>query len=379
MAERVLTTRELNRATLARQMLLVREATPVAKALTHVAGLQAQAVIPPFVGLWTRLDGFRRDQLTKPIERGRVVRATMMRHTLHLTTVADYVALRPAIQPALARSFTGTARRRIEGLDLEPILRAARKRLKKGPATFAELRELVSKLAPERDPNVLAYAVRTYLTLVQVPAGGRWGYSSTAPYALAEDFLEQPVPDSSEPRELILRYLAAFGPATVGDVQCWSGLTGLSGAVEELKDPKKEPKKAAKAGLRVFRDERGAELLDVPGATLPPGDAPAPPRFLPEYDNVLLAYADRARVIPDAYRRAVFLTAGRVRATFLIDGLVAGTWKVEREKDAARLLIEPFGRLAKKDRDALTSEGESLIALLEEGTRATSVRFARAN
>jgi hypothetical protein len=367
MADRVLTPRELNRATLARQMLLARESTTVAKALTRVAGLQAQAVMPPFVGLWTRVEDFRRDQLTKPIERRRVVRAPMMRHTLHLTTAADYALLRPAIQAALTRSFTGTARKRIEGLDLEPILRAARRRLKQGPATFAELRALVSKLAPDRDPNVLAYAVRTFVALVQVPAGGRWGHSVTAPYALADDYLGRPLTDSSEPRELILRYLAAFGPATVADVQGWSGLAGLKGATEELK-----------TGLRVFRNELGAELLDVPRAPLPPGDAPAPPRFLPDYDNVLLAYADRTRVIPDEYRRAVFLSNGRVRATFLIDGHVAGTWKVERGRCAATLAIEPFERIAKRDREALTAEGERLIAFLEEKTGARSVRFARA-
>ena len=333
MADRVLTDRELNRATLARQMLLARQPATVPKALTRLAGLQAQAVTPPFVGLWTRLEGFRAEQLTRPVERGQVVRAPMMRHTLHLTTAADYTLLRPAVQPALTRSFTGTARKRIEGLDLEAILRAARERLKKGPATFAELRELVSKLAPDRDPNVLAYAIRTYVALVQVPAGGRWGHSTTAPYALAEDFLGQRLADSSKPHELILRYLAAFGPATVADVQGWSGLSGLKGTFEELK-----------GGLRVFTDERGAELLDLPRAPLPPGDAPAPPRFLPEYDNVLLAYADRTRVIPDEYRRAVFLSNGRVRGTFLIDGRVAGAWKVERDKRAATLVVEPFSR-----------------------------------
>jgi hypothetical protein len=364
--DRVLSLRELNRATLERQMLLERQSVPVAKALTRVAGLQAQAVIPPYVGLWTRVEGFRREQLTKLIERRRVVRATLMRHTLHLATADDYLVLRPAIQPALTRSFTGTARKRIEGLDLEPIIRSARRHLRQGPATFAELRDLVSKLAPDRDPNVLAYAVRTFLALVQVPAGGTWAYSTTAPYALAEDFLGRPVPDSSEPHELILRYLAAFGPAATRDVQAWSGIAGLKTAVEELR-----PR------LRSFRDERGTELLDVRRGPVPSGETPAPVRFLPDYDNVLLAYADRSRVIRDEHRPAVFLNAGRVRATFLVDGLVAGTWKLERAKRATTLVLEPFGRLSKRDRATLTSEGERLIRFQEEDVLKAVVRIAR--
>jgi hypothetical protein len=366
MADRVLTLRELNRATLERQMLLERRSMPVAKALTRVAGLQAQAVVPPYVGLWTRIDGFRREQLRSLIERRRVVRATLMRHTLHLATAEDYLVLRPAIQPALTRSFTGIARKRVEGLDLDPILERARKRLNEGPATFAELRALVSKLAPDRDPNVLAYAVRTFLALVQVPVGGRWGYSATAPYALAEDLLGRRVPDTSEPHELILRYLAAFGPGSARDVQAWSGIAGLKDTLEALR-----PR------LRTFRDERGAELFDVPRAPLPPSDAPAPVRFLPDYDNVVLAHADRSRVIADEHRPRVFLNAGRVRATFLVDGFVAGTWKVERAKRAATMVLEPFGRLAKQDREALTSEGKRLIRFQEDDVSKSVVRIAR--
>jgi hypothetical protein len=365
LADRVLTLRELNRATLGRQLLLARRSISAEKAIVRVAGLQAQAVIPPFVGLWTRIEGFRREQLTKLVQRRRVVRGTLMRHTLHLTTADEYLVLRPAIQPALTRSFNGTARARMEGLDLGPIVAAGRARLDEGPATFAELRALVSKLAPDRDENVLAYAVRTFLKLVQVPAGGPWGYSTTAPYALADDFLGQPVADHSEPGELILRYLAAFGPASARDIQAWSGLGNLEDAIDGLRPV-----------LRTFQDERGTELFDVRGGRLPAGDTPAPVRFLPDYDNVLLAFTDRSRVIADEYRQAVFLTAGRVRATFLVDGFVAGTWKLERAKDAASLAVEPFGRLSKKDRQALRAEGERLIRFQEPDVSEGMVRFA---
>ena len=226
---------------------------------------------------------------------------------------------------------------------------------------------IVAKAAPRRDPSALSYAVRTHLPLVQVPGGGLWAYSTTAPYALAERWLDRPLEEGSEPDGLVRAYLAAFGPASVKDVQAWSGLTGLKHAVEEMR-----------TDLRVFRDEQGAELLDLPDAPLAEVDTAAPARFLPEYDNVLLAYADRSRVIPERYRRTVFLTAGRVRATFLLDGFVAGTWRIEKDKHAATLLIEPFDRLARRDRDELMAEAERLISFVEEGAGDTSVRIASA-
>jgi hypothetical protein len=363
----VLAPRELNRATLARQLLLNRKRIPAGEAVARLAGLQAQATIPPYVGLWTRLDRFRAAELTGLIQSRRVVRATMMRHTLHLVTAEDYLQLRQAVQPALTRSFGGITGKRLGGIDLESVLEAARKRFETGPATFAEIRQLLSEKMPEGDVSALAYGVRTFLPLVQVPAEGRWGYSTSAPYARAEDWLEQPLRDSQDPRALILGYLAAFGPATARDVQAWSGLPGLKAAVEELKDE-----------LRTFRDERGAELVDLPGAQLAAAAAPAPPRFLPDYDNVLLAYADRSRVIADEHRQAVFLSGGRVRATFLIDGFVRGTWRVEKQKGLASLVIEPFGRLASNDRAALVLEGEKLIRFMEEGAESFSVRIAKA-
>ena len=290
---------------------------------------------------------------------------TLMRHTLHLATSDDYLALRPAVQPALTRNFTGFTRVQTEGVDIDSIVAAGRVRFEQGPATFAEIRELVSELAPGRDPNALAYAVRTFLALVQVPAGGPWGYSMTAPYALAEDFLGTAVPASADPHDLILRYLAAFGPAATRDIQAWSGLAGLKHAVEDLR-----PK------LRTFRDERGTELFDARGARLAAGPFPAPVRFLPDYDNVLLAYADRTRVIRDEYRPRVFLAGGRVRATFLVDGFVAGTWKIEAGGNAAALVVEPFERLAKHDREALLAEGERLIRFVEDSVEA-SVRIGK--
>jgi Winged helix DNA-binding domain len=365
-AARVLSNRELNRAVLARQMLLERETLQAKDAVAKLVGLQAQAAAPPFVGLWTRLAGFRREELARLIERHEVVRATMMRHTLHLVRADDYARFRSVVQPALTRSFRGITRKRLEGLDLEPVLRAARKRLKQGPATFAEFRELAEQLEPERDVSALTYAVRTFLPLIQVPAGGRWAYSNAAPYTAAEELLGKRLRDSEDPRELVLRYLAAFGPARVADVQTWSGLSGLRAVVEDLGPD-----------LRLFQDESGGELVDLPDAPRPPADTPAPARLLPEYDNLLLAYADRTRVIADEHRRAVFLSVGRVRGTFLVDGFVRGTWSVQSaKKGRATLVLEPFEKLSKRDSAALEAEAASALEFIHEGRGDVAVRAA---
>jgi hypothetical protein len=365
--ERVLTLRELNRATLARQMLLERERTSALQAVERVLGLQAQVMSPPFVGLWTRIEGFRREELTRLMQDRHVVRATLMRATLQLMSAEDYSLLRPALQPALSRSMRSIAGKRLDGLDLDRLIGTAKEFFDEEPRTFADLRPLLSELEPERDQSALAYAVRTRLPLVQVPSGGVWGYSGKAPFTTPERWLGSPPSGSEDPHALVLRYLAAFGPATVRDVQTWSGRTQLKQPVEEIK-----------AELRLFRDENGNELLDLPDAPLPPGDIPAPPRFVPDYDNLVLSHADRRRVIPDEHRKRVFLSAARVRATFLIDGFVRGTWKIEKTRKAATLLIEPFEPLSGENRNALSEEGERVVRFLAEpqGAETFAVRFA---
>ena len=364
--DRVLTLRELNRATLARQMLLDRQAIPVLDAVERLAGLQAQVTSPPYVGLWTRLRDFRREDLTRLMEERQVVRATLMRATLHLMTAEDYLLLRPALQPALTRSMNSIAGKRLDGLDVDRLVGAAREYFEREPHPFAALRPLLSELEPDRDPSALAYAVRTSLPLVQVPSGGVWGYSGKAPFTTAERWLGRALSGSEDPRRLVLKYLAAFGPATVRDVQTWSGRMQLKQPVEELR-----------AELRTFRDERGNELLDLPDAALPPEDTPAPPRFVPDYDNLVLSHADRGRVISDEHRKKVFLSAARVRATFLIDGFVRGAWKVEKTRKTATLVIEPFEPISTEDRAALSDEGERLVRFLAEpqGAETFEVRF----
>ena len=365
-ADRALTLRELNRATLARQMLLERENISPLEAVQRLVALQAQVTSPPYVGLWTRLEGFGREDLTRLMLERRVVRATLMRATLQLMTADDYLLLRPALQPALTRSMRSVAGKRLDGLDLDRLIGAARDFFEEEPRTFADLRPLLSDLEPDRDPSALAYAVRTMLPLVQVPSGGVWGYSGKAPFTTPERWLGQPPSGSEAARDLILKYLAAFGPATVRDVQTWSGRTQLKPGVEDMRP-----------ALRTLRDESGNELFDLPDAPLPPGDVPAPPRFVPDYDNLVLSHVERERVLPEEHRKKVFLSAARVRATFLLDGFVRGAWKIEKQGKTATLLIEPFEPVSRAHRHILGEEGERLVRFVAgpQGAETFEVRF----
>jgi hypothetical protein len=283
-------------------------------------------------------------------------------------TAEDYLLLRPLLQPALTRALHAFFARRAKNLDLAAIVAAARAHVEQQPRTFPELRALLMEQFPEVEPALLAYAVRTHLPLVQTSPGGEWNFTGSPAHALAESWLGRPLLDSVGPRELILRYLAAFGPASVRDVQAWSGLLGLHDAVEALRPE-----------LRTYRDERGVELFDVPDGALPAADVPAPPRFLPEFDNLIISHADRTRIVADEHRPAIFLSAGRVRATFTVDGFVRGTWKVERTRGrsgAAALVVEPFDSLDDSTRAALTDEGERLIRFIADDASQFTVRFA---
>lgn len=364
MPTKTLTLRGLNRATLARQMLLGREKTTALRAIQRLVGLQAQEARPPFVGLWSRLEKFRREDLLKLLHNRKVVRTTAMRATLHLHSAKDYLQLRPTLQPALSQALQSALRKHLDGLDIAGLAAEARSFFEEEHRTFAALRVHLARLHPEVEPRVMGYAVRMHLPLVQVPTEAVWGYPSTADFAPAESWLGSRLAADGHPRALVLRYLAAFGPATAGDAQTWSGLRGLGEVFEALR-----PR------LGVFRDERGRELLDLPKAPRPPGDTPAPVRFLPDYDNLVLSHADRTRIIADRHRGALVTKNLRVRATFLVDGFVAGTWKVERGKASAKLVIEPFEGVSKSVREELTDEGNRLVRFLEADAAAFAVRF----
>jgi len=363
-ADRILTLRELNRATLARQLLLERSAMSVLDGIERLVGMQAQLASAPYIGLWTRLHNFQRDDLAQLIEDHRVVKATMMRATLHLCTAEDYVRLRATLQPALSGASASIAKRRGQAFDVDKVLAAARDYIAEKPRTFAEITAMLTEFMPDVDIGSMRYTVRTRLPLVQVPNNSLWSYPGNPQFTLAESWLGQPITPQEDLQMLIRRYLAAFGPATVTDMQTWSGLGKLKDTFEKMRSE-----------LVAYRDEAKRELFDLPDMPLPDADTPAPERFLPEFDNLLLSHKDRTRVVPDAYRSKVYLPALRVAATILVDGVVAGAWKIEKAKGVATLVIEPFETLSKQNRDALAEEGERIVRFIESSAKSYAVRF----
>jgi hypothetical protein len=354
-----LSLRALNRATLARQLLLRRETLGVVSALERVAGLQAQIPRPPFIGLWSRLDGFQRADLVRAVERRDVVRGTLMRATIHLVSRRDFIAWRPTIQPVLTRLMHSVLRKALHRFDQERIVASAVKRFEREACTFAELRKHLKGEFPSLNQEAMGLIVRMVVPLVQTPQAGRpWAFHGAAAFAVAETWLGEAPATFADPEQLALRYLAAFGPASGQDFQMWSGLPGGRAVVEGLR-----PK------LRIMHDESGRELFDLPRASLPDEDKDAPVRFLPEYDNVLLGYADRSRVVHNEYRPKLFTRNLLIPASFLVDGFVAGTWTVQLKTTATRreacLVLTPFRKLDRKTRAELAEEGERLLRFVE--------------
>lgn len=364
MTETVLGRRALNRALLARQMLLCRWNVSAAEAIERLAGMQAQSPNPPYVGLWTRLDGFHHNDLAQLLIERQAVRIAMMRSTVHLVTARDCLRLRPVLQPVQDRALSGNYAPNLVGMDIEELVTTGRTLLEERPMTIAELGQALNERWPERDATSMAYAIRNYAPLVQLPPRGVWGVGGQAICTTAESWLGRPLEAGPAPDEMILRYLAAFGPATVQDIQTWSGLTRLRDVVDRLR-----PR------LCTFRNEQGKELFDLPDAPRPDPDTPAPARFMPEFDNILLSHADRTRIIPAAHRHWLSSRNGMVPGTVLLDGFVAGLWKAERARKNVSIVIEPFECLSKIDRDALTEEGECLARFIGDRAESFEVRF----
>lgn len=362
-----LTLRALNRATLARQHLLERTNVSAREATRHLAGLNAQYWASPYLSLWSRLQDFHRDELTQAIEQCAVARATVMRSTLHLVTARDYLLWQPALQGMLLRAFRGYFKEEADRIDLDRLCAAASSYLAEEARTFPELRTHLSGIEPGEDPASLSFAVRAWLPLVQVPPAGTWRFAGSPRYILTERWFGQGVTSPDEGRrELILRYLAAFGPATRRDIEAWSGMSGLRAAVKELEGE-----------LRCFVDEQGQTLLDVQDGVRADPDTPVHPRFLPAWDNLLLAFADRSRVLPDSYRKAVTQVGGHVLPTFLVDGFVAGLWTIERKEQRAVLKLTPFQALPPSAEAALVEEGERLLRFVEDEATAFAVELVR--
>jgi hypothetical protein len=363
-----LSPRALNRATLARQLLLRRSGMSTLDAVEHLVGLQAQLPLNPYTGLWSRLERFRPDHLAQLLVDRRVVRTVVMRSTLHLVSADDCLLLRPLMQPVLDRELArhplyGPA---LLGVDLDAVLAFARQLLAERPRTGGELRAALEQRFPHHDASALAYACRNLLALVQVPPRGVWGRTAQVTSTTAESWLGRSLAAHPSIDDVVLRYLAAFGPATVADVAAWSGLTGLREVVDRLR-----PR------LRTFRDERGRELVDLPEAPRPDPDTPAPPRFLPEYDNVLLSHADHGRFISAEHRPRLSRVAGPVHGAVLFDGFGCGLWRLDREgaTGTATLVVQHVERLTKRATAALAAEGRRLLRFIAGDADTRDVRF----
>jgi hypothetical protein len=342
----VLTRRQLNRALLARQFLLSRQRRSAAETIDWLVGMQGQTPISPYVALWSRLEGFDPAELAGLIESRGAVRLGLMRGTIHLVTAPDALVLRPIIQPVGEASWRSSPfAKALAGVDLEAVLAASRDLLDAHPRSASDLGKALAERWPDRHPASLAYASRYLLALVQVPPRGLWERTGIARHTTLEHWTGRPQDPDARLEDIVRRYLAAFGPATVSDMRTWSWLPGLRAVFDRLRPE-----------LRTFSDERGRELFDVIDGLLPPGDAPAPPRFLPDYDNLVLSHEDRTRVVPDTVRQTVLWDWGAL----LVDGFVAGTWKLEREKGRARLRVGTFATLAPAEAAAVGEEGARL-------------------
>jgi hypothetical protein len=359
----ILARKQLNRATLQRQMLLERSPVPVPAAIDRLAGMQAQLASAPFVGLWTRIKDFRSEDLSAAINNREVIKATWIRATLHLCTTADYVKFRTTLQPLLSGAGEAIAKGRGADFDRDRLLEVARKYIGEKPRTFADISEMLAELMPDQDVGPLRYTVRTHIPLVQVPISSGWSYPSKPEFTLAESWIAKPISPEDNLKELVFRYLAAFGPASVTDMQTWLGM--------KLKDTfeKMRPE------LQVYKDEGRRELFDLPDVPLPDPETPAPVRFLPEYDNVLLSHSNRTRVIADEHRSKVYLPGLRVAATILVDGFVGGVWKIEKTKSESALIIEPFAELSSKVREELAKEGEQLLRFVDSSAKKYELRI----
>ena len=356
----VLGPRALNRALLERQLLLRRQTLRVADALEHLVGLQAQNPNGPYYGLWSRLEDFHPDDLAGLIERRLVVRIALMRWTLHVVTARDCLELRPLVQPVMDQRMRSLFGRHLDGVDLDRVTERGRALVESEPRSLGDVGRLLADEIPGIEPSVLGNVLSALVPLVQVPPRGLWGCNGRAVQTSAERWIGRRLEPAAAPDDLLLRYLAAFGPATIEDMAKWSGLRGVRCVVDRLR-----PR------LRSFSDMDGHELFDVPDGPLPHPDTPAPVRFLPEGDNAVLAHADRSRIVSLAHRKLV--TAHK---TFLVDGFVGGTWKVIHSARTDTLVISPIAAISREDRLALAEEGAQLLAFAASSDDVKiSVRF----
>jgi hypothetical protein len=341
--ERVLTLRELNRALLERQMLLKRKRMGVQEAVERLCALQAQYSLSPYIALWTRLTGFQREHLTRALEEREVVKSTLFRITLHITSARDY--------PYFAAAFLPAAQEMTARVTPEQTAKLSRKvhAASKKPLTHEQLEALAAEEMGGR------WRTRILAPLLHLPPSGTWRFWGTPTLLGMKTWLGVDLPDREEgAKRIVERHLAAFGPATQQDLLRFAGVR-----VGDLRPG------LGRLELRAFRDERGRKLLDLPRAPLPDGETPAPIRFLPKWDSSILAYAppERTRILPEKFRSTVIRKNGDVLPTVLVDGFVAATWNIDRKRG---LEIEPLRRLTKAERAEIDEEGERLVEFFRD-------------
>ncbi|MFO1012131.1 MAG: winged helix DNA-binding domain-containing protein [Caulobacteraceae bacterium] len=355
-----LSLRALNRALLARQMLLGRASVTPLAAIEQLGGLQGQEARHPFVALWARLEGFQPAHLRDLIRQRDVVRATWIRGTLHHVTRADYIRFRTTLQPVLTAGMLGIFKNRKLDLDIGPVVAAAREVYAgAGPLPFGALREALAARFPDIDERMLGFGVRCAMALIIADDDTAWSYKADGAFGPAEAWLGETISQDVDLEGLALRYLAAFGPATVADFQNWSGLAGQKATFEGIR-----------GRCVVFRDERKRELFDLSDAPRPDEATPAPPRLLAEFDTALLGHADRSRIVPERYKKALQSNNLRVPAVILVDGFVAGIWTCTVKRGEALATLQLFEDIPQSARKALRAEGEAAARFLAPEAKA---------
>jgi hypothetical protein len=361
----VLGPRALNRALLERQLLLRRSELSAFDVIEHLVGMQAQSPLAPYVGLWTRLKGFQPEELVQLMTDREVVRIALMRNTVHLVTAEDCLMLRPLTQVIFDRALRQRlSAPQLRGIDVDALTVTGRALVEERPRTNKELGALLREQWPDRDAASLVFAIRSQVPLVQVPPRGIWGKGGQVTCTSAEAWLGRPLHADPSPDDMVMRYLAAFGPATVNDVQQWCGLSRLREVVERLR-----PR------LATFRDEAGNELFDLPDAPRPDPDTPAPVRFLPEYDNLFVSHADRTRVISETDLKTLRATERLVRGSVLVDGFFRGLWQIKRQRGVATLHIESYEPLPIHYRDTVVEEGMRLLTFAASKAKAREIEL----
>jgi hypothetical protein len=365
--EPVLSLQALNRATLQRQLLLSRSPLSPAAAVERLAGLQHQSPNAPYWALWARLQRFDVGTLTRLMAERRLLRIALMRSTLHLVSAGDLLAFRPVLRHVMMRALMASHGRHLKGVDLEALAEEGRRLLCAEPLTLGQLGQRLAERWPGHDTNALAVAARCAEPLVHVPPAGSWNHFQNAWLLPADVWLNKPLPSDTSPDALILRYLAAFGPASAADIGTWSGLTALQ-----------EPLQRLAPRLRRFRDEEGRLLHDLPRAPRPDPDTPAPVRLIGEFDNLVLSHADRRRVMDEGDRTRIITANGQVMPCVLIDGRVAGTWKIASARRTATLTLTPLRTWTSQEREAVRPEAERALAFAAPEADRRQVDVARA-